>query len=175
MRYITYVLLTGFVITSGAVYAADGISLGIGLSRDGTNIYRLSLRQEFEQELFENQSISIHNYFEFSSNSWSNNDEMINGIAFSPVFVFRSKAFSYSPVLPYIELGIGGNYNSNTMINNRNLSSRFQFEDRIGAGIRIQNFDLNLRYMHYSNAGLVLPNDGIDIFIFSLTYMIFSS
>ena len=49
----------------------------------------------------------------------------------------------------------------------RILSTNFQFEDRIGAGVRIGFLDVNFRYMHYSNASIKDPNHGIDIFIFT--------
>ena len=66
--------------------------------------------------------------------------------------------------------GIGLSLWTDTRMGNRDLSTNFLFEDRIGAGVRIGNWDLNFRYMHYSNASIKKPNDGIDIFIGSISY-----
>ena len=52
-------------------------------------------------------------------------------------------------------------------IADRNLSTNFQFEDRIGVGMKIGFFDLKFRYMHYSNASIIEPNNGIDIWMFT--------
>ena len=146
----------------------NGLSIGIGQSRDGIDIYRLSFRQEFDR------IFHINNYVEVSSNVWSQNQEIISGLAISPVFKFGFNLIESRVIHPYAELGIGINYNSRTIIRNRDLSTKLLFEDRIGAGVRVKNFDLNLRYMHYSNANIVMPNEGIDIIIFSVSYLVFT-
>ena len=48
------------------------------------------------------------------------------------------------------------------------MSSAYLFEDRIGLGLLTKNWNFECRYMHYSNANIKQPNDGIDIFIFSI-------
>jgi len=62
---------------------------------------------------------------------------------------------------------------SDQEIARRDLSSTFQFEGRIGVGLRFgqqQQRDINFRFLHYSNAGISRPNDGIDIFMLSYGY-----
>ncbi|MFQ6003800.1 MAG: acyloxyacyl hydrolase, partial [Candidatus Zixiibacteriota bacterium] len=89
----------------------------------------------------------------------------------SPVFIY-GVAGPINNIFSYLEAGIGISYLSEKRIKGRDLSSHFQFEDRIGIGAKIgkqKRHDLNFRYMHYSNAGIKQPNDGIDIFIFSYT------
>jgi len=87
----------------------------------------------------------------------------------SPVFqyVFHTGNATW---YPYIEAGVGAACLDDYTINDRDLSSNFQFEDRVGAGIRINNMDISFRYMHYSNAALKVPNDGIDILIGTLAW-----
>lgn len=47
----------------------------------------------------------------------------------------------------------------------RDLGSRLNFEDRLGAGVIFGNgAELGLRVFHYSNADFKLPNDGINAY-----------
>ncbi|WP_258403297.1 acyloxyacyl hydrolase [Pseudomonas aeruginosa] len=51
------------------------------------------------------------------------------------------------------------------------LGSSLNFEDRIGAGLKFANGQsVGVRAIHYSNAGLKQPNDGIESY--SLFYKI---
>ncbi len=93
----------------------------------------------------------------------------MNAVALSPVFQYTFHTGS-AVWYPYIEAGVGVAYLDDYTINNRNLSSNLLFEDRIGVGVRIKNIDISFRYMHYSNAGLKEPNDGIDILIGTLAW-----
>ena len=172
MRYIIYALF--MLIPYNVGLSSNGLSIGIGQSRDGIDIYRLSFRQEFEKRLHENRIFQINNYVEVSSNVWSQNQEIFSGLAISPVFKFGFNLIESRLIHPYAELGIGLNYNSRTIIQTRDLSTKLLFKDRIGAGVIVKSFDLNLRYMHYSNANIVMPNEGIDIIIFSISYLVFT-
>ena len=152
--------------------ALDGISLGIGKSRDSINIYHLGFQRQFGGTLLESKIGRLSGYHEGSLNCWKHERESIRQIAYSPVFTYELVDFG-SGVLPYLEAGIGISYLSGKTINGRDLSTRFQFEDRVGIGVRIgkeNRHNLNLRYVHYSNAGIKQPNEGIDIFMISYTY-----
>ncbi len=144
----------------------DAITLSIGQSKDKINIYRVGLRKDFSP-FASNSAITIGGYWEASLNYWEKGSSTNFGVALSPVFAIY---FHMEKFHPYIEAGVGASYFSKTRIANRNISSHWHFEDRVGAGVRYKNFDLSFRYMHYSNAGLVKPNQGIDIFIGSLSY-----
>jgi lipid A 3-O-deacylase len=65
-------------------------------------------------------------------------------------------------VRPYVGGSIGAAWLSDTMIDGRDLSTRFQFEDRVGIGVAWRRLDAYLSYVHYSNASVKAPNDGID-------------
>jgi len=152
--------------------ALDGISLGIGKSRDSINIYHLGFQRQFGGTLLESRMGHLSGYHEGSLNCWKHERESIRQIAYSPVFTYELVDFG-SGVFPYLEAGIGISYLSGKTINGRDLSTRFQFEDRVGIGVTIgeeNRHNLNLRYVHYSNAGIKQPNEGIDIFMISYTY-----
>lgn len=147
----------------------DAVSLGVGESKDHIHIYRLGGKNDFSSTWFESDYGRLSGYYEASLNYWEKGSDQVYGVAFSPVFVYymgsRSNTFQ-----PYVEAGIGAAYISETKIKGRNMATHFQFEDRIGLGIKIGDYDFNTRYMHYSNAGIRKPNDGIDIFMFTLSY-----
>jgi len=64
---------------------------------------------------------------------------------------------------PFIEVGIGASFFSGTSAGDQKLGSSFNFEDRLGAGVKIGDTQrVGVRVIHYSNAGLAQPNDGIE-------------
>ncbi len=172
MRPSCFFVLLFVLFTNTESLALDRISLGIGKSRDSINIYRLGFQQEFGSHWFESKTGHLSGYHEASLSCWQHERESIQQVAYSPVFTYDFAGLG-SRVLPYLEAGIGIGYLSKKTINGRDLSTRFQFEDRIGIGVKIgkeKRHDLSFRYMHYSNASIKQPNDGIDIFIFSYTF-----
>jgi lipid A 3-O-deacylase len=73
--------------------------------------------------------------------------------------------------IAYIEAGIGVAWLSRHQIMTRQLSLHFQFEDRVGLGIRLgkrYQYDLSYRYFHYSNGSLKRPNNGINLHLLNL-------
>ena len=147
----------------------DEISIGLGKSKDSISIYRLAVKKDFETIFHEGEYGWLTGYYEASVNYWEKEGDEIYAIALSPVFVYYIGSRSDS-IQPYIEAGIGIAALSDTKIKGRDMASTFQFEDRIGLGVRTESYNLSVRYMHYSNAGLEKPNDGIDIFIATISY-----
>lgn len=172
-------LLICFICTSTCAAAQDlsgiggwGVSLGYGQSSDSSDcidIYRAGLLKQWHVTWLGNKTGYVRGYFELSYNRWEHGRDNINAVAFSPVFQYVFDAGN-ATWYPYIEAGIGVACLDDYEINDRNMSSNFQFEDRIGAGIRIKNMDISVRYMHYSNAGLEEPNDGLDMLIGTLAW-----
>ena len=66
-------------------------------------------------------------------------------------------------VQPFIEAGIGLAVFSRNKVEDRNLGSSVNFEDRLGFGIRInQRHTIGAQALHYSNAGISSNNAGIE-------------
>lgn len=167
MKKILVLIFCFFPIYIQAEEKSISFSIDVGESNDGINIYRFGLQREFTDWL-KNKGIPLSGYFESSINYWKSSENEIYGIAFSPVFfVPLCDSCKY---IPYVEAGVGLSFISKKMIKNKNMSSLFQFEDRIGFGIKIGNIDYHIRYMHYSNANIVKPNDGVDIFIAGVAF-----
>ncbi len=175
MKNIVLLTLSLVLFCSSAAAGQSGYEFSLGYGQDNSkiDIYRVGVKKEFTQKWKESASGYFSGYFELSCNRWEYDGKSINGIAFSPVFAyyFLNQSKNLEPesvrIQPYIEGGIGAAYIDDYHIAGRNLSTNFQFEDRIGIGVKIRRFDLNFRYMHYSNASTKQPNDGIDIFIFT--------
>jgi lipid A 3-O-deacylase len=53
---------------------------------------------------------------------------------------------------------------ASTELEDNDLGSSFQFEDRLGFGVRFADQEIGLRAVHYSNAGLKQPNDGSEAY-----------
>lgn len=109
--------------------------------------------------------------FEASANFWR----------YGPTNSSDSNAvLAVSPVLRYplgqaldlqwdLEFGIGVSLLDDTRFAGKDVSTHYQFEDRLGLVAWVSPTEsLTLRYLHYSNAGFKRPNPGLDFI--SLSY-----
>jgi hypothetical protein len=72
----------------------------------------------------------------------------------------------------YGEVGIGLSLLDDTEFAGKDVSTHYQFEDRLGVGYRFgeaREYSIALRYFHYSNAGFKKPNPGLDFISFSFS------
>ncbi|MNJ05197.1 Lipid A deacylase PagL precursor [compost metagenome] len=57
-----------------------------------------------------------------------------------------------------------------TEVENNDLGSAFQFEDRLGVGLRFAGgHEVGVRATHYSNAGITSPNQGVESYALHYT------
>lgn len=169
----SFLLLIIFILLCGPANGdqlIDEIAFGLGHSRTGLDIYRVGLIHNFDFKVLNNNLGWLSMYAEASINYWKFDEEGVVTGALSPVFKYYFGAPKNQQLL-YLEGGIGVAIVSDTEIHDRDMSTLFQFEDRIGIGIKSTHFDLNVRYMHYSNASVKSPNSGIDIYLFTGTYV----
>lgn len=67
-------------------------------------------------------------------------------------------------VRPYAEAGLGLTGLSRSTLGGKDFSTRFQFSEQLGVGVRFgQRWSAGWRYSHYSNGDIKMPNDGIDM------------
>ena len=60
-------------------------------------------------------------------------------------------------------IGIGVAVFSRTKLEDNNIGQAFQFEDRLGFGLRFTGgHEVGIRATHYSNAGISSSNDGVE-------------
>lgn len=76
------------------------------------------------------------------------------------MFVYE---FAGEKVKLYIEAGVGVAVFSRTRVEDNNIGQAFQFEDRLGFGLRfVGRREVGIRAAHYSNAVISSNNDGIE-------------
>ncbi len=133
------------------------------------DVFRIGRQWKFKPTFWQGESASLSGYYEGSINYWSTDGDDVFAVAFSPVFVlsFGSDDGGYHP---FIEAGVGLAILSDDMVAGRNMGSSWQFENRIGFGMRSARMGFHYRYMHYSNGDLSKPNQGIDAHVIGMTY-----
>ncbi|HLA30270.1 MAG TPA: acyloxyacyl hydrolase [Pseudomonas sp.] len=144
----------------GTAQAAD-VTFAIGQSGDSTMVYRLGTQFDFGT-LLTHDIGRLTGYWDAGYTYWEGDETASNhSLSFSPVFVYE---FAGDSVRPYVEAGIGLAVFSGTELEDNDLGSSFQFEDRLGFGLRFAGQEVGLRALHYSNAGLKQPNDGAEAY-----------
>ncbi|MFN2646068.1 MAG: acyloxyacyl hydrolase [Burkholderiales bacterium] len=148
-----------------AARAADGVSLDLGKGDRGVSLVRVGLHWTYELAKFAPHD--VHPYIELSVARWHTEKGPIYDTAITPVFRYARSLRSG----PYAEGAIGLHILSGGHLQeNVTLSTRFQFGDHIGVGVRHGHYDVGLRLQHLSNAGLRNPNPGVNFLQLHLAY-----
>jgi hypothetical protein len=168
MRYLVVPLLVLSLATGVAVarLPIDDVFVGVGQSHRGMDTFRLSLGKDFGG-VFRSSVGYLSGYGEAALVYWRNGDEVVYGGVLTPVVAYYFGGDA-ARVRPYVGGGIGVAYISNTMMAGRDLSTRILLEDRIGVGVAWRRLDVSMSYVHYSNASVVPPNEGIDSLTLSI-------
>lgn len=146
-----------------AAQALDGITFQIGESSESTTTYRIGAQFEFGRNLWQSQSggVQLNGYWDAGVTRWSGLDA--TSLTLTPMFRLSFGA-SDGGVTPFVEGGIGASYFTETDLDDQDLGSKFQFEDRLGAGLMFAGgSEVGIRAYHYSNAGIKKPNNGINM------------
>lgn len=143
------------------VHAAE-LMLAPGITSQGETTANVSVAFDWDKRWFESETGHLGGYWSVAYTWWEagrlSGDE--HAVSASPVFVYRFNAESWRP---FVEAGIGVAYFSDSFVGDQDLGSRAHFEDRFGVGVDISDTDaIRLRVIHYSNAGLEAPNQGIN-------------
>lgn len=144
----------------GAAQAAD-VSFSVGQTGDSTMVYRLGLQSNWDSSWWQTSVGRLTGYWDGAYTYWDGDQTASNhSLSLAPVFVYE---FAGDSVKPYIEAGIGVAAFSSTELESNELGSSFQFEDRIGFGLRFAGgHEIGVRAIHYFNAGIKQPNDGVE-------------
>ena len=147
-----------------ATYYNPSLSLDWGEAKSNLKIQRIAYKRETDQ-LLRVGNTALPGYVETSFNRWHGAQQNTYAVAVAPVFV--KTLCKQCRAKPYVEAGIGVALISRQKLRTRNggvrdMASTFQFEDRLGVGIKTKKLDYHLRYIHYSNANLKKPNAGLD-------------
>ncbi|EOG3620661.1 acyloxyacyl hydrolase [Pseudomonas putida] len=140
---------------------AAQVSGAVGATSQGDMTYRIGLSFDWDKKWLESSTGYVTGYWDAAYTYWEGGDASgAHSLSFSPVFTYEFSGFTYTP---YIETGIGLAAFSKTDVGDQRLGSSVNFEDRIGFGLKLPGEQkVGIRAMHYSNAGLKQPNDGIE-------------
>ncbi|PCI37704.1 MAG: hypothetical protein COB50_03495 [Thiotrichales bacterium] len=142
---------------------AVSVSFGAG-KPDSLRGGRISFRWHPKQLVWKYLSI----YMDTSFAQWRNNfkhNKNLSIFAIAPVFRVNITSYN-SSILPYLEGSVGLSIMTKHYIGHRNLGSRFAFQDLMGFGVlfgKRHQFSLSYHFLHYSNASIWPPNEGIDV------------
>lgn len=141
---------------------AAELMLAPGMTSQGELTANISLAFDWNRRWFESDTGHLGGYWNFAYTWWEagrfGSDE--HSLSVSPVLVYRFNADGWQP---FVEAGIGAAYFSDDRVGDRRLGSQTHFEDRFAVGLQMnERAALRLRVIHYSNAGLEDPNDGIN-------------
>lgn len=146
---------------AGTTQAAT-ISGAVGATGQSDMTYRIGLGLDWDKTWLQSSVGHLTGYWDLGFTYWEAGEHTgaRQSISFAPVFVYE---FGSGNVVPYLEAGVGIAGFSATHVGNRDLGSSFNFEDRLGVGLKIaQVHRVGVRVIHYSNAGLSEPNEGIE-------------
>ncbi|WP_341501306.1 acyloxyacyl hydrolase [Gallaecimonas sp. GXIMD4217] len=99
----------------------------------------------------------------------ADSDEELWGLVWTPLL--NRRLYGGERLQLWLELGIGLTLIDRTELRFRDLSSHYQFEDRLGLRLAFgERHALALRLYHYSNCNFETPNDGMDMLALGYHY-----
>jgi len=151
-------------------HAADRLALSAGLAASNTNAFRASWQHDFQYRWMQSPTGQLELRGELALTQLRSSQQQLNIVSALPVFSYRFNLKNRS-IHPYLEGGVGAAYVSDRRFEERELGSLWLFEDRIGGGIRFEGgHDVNLCYLHHSNANLADENDGLNVYLLSYSF-----
>ena len=155
-------LAAALLVLGGTPLAqAAQISGAVGATSQGDMTYRLGMAFDWDKQWLKSDIGFVTGYWDAAYTYWEGGDASgAHSLSFSPVFTYEFSGFTYTP---YVEAGIGLAAFSKTDVGDQKLGSAVNFEDRIGFGLKLPGEQkVGVRLMHYPNAGIKQPNDGIE-------------
>ena len=147
---------------------AAGLEFAVGHTSESTMTYRLGLKSDWDKSWLQSDVGRLTGYWDGAYTYWEGDKSSAsNSLSFSPVLVYE---FAGENIKPYLEAGIGVALFSHTEVEGNRLGTAFQFEDRLGFGLRFTGgHEVGIRASHYSNAGISSTNDGVESYALHYT------
>lgn len=164
------VMFAGFL--SSPCYANIGIGFSSGDGIQDITPYRASISWDFGPIWCEDCQWGVVGIWESSAAFWHGShgpqggNDRLKLVTTGPLLRWHKLQPTKLGILPYFEMGVGLSWLSQKEIGGRKLSLHFQFEDKIGVGLRFgenNEYDITYRLFHYSNASLKRPNSGVNL------------
>ncbi|MNJ18736.1 Lipid A deacylase PagL precursor [compost metagenome] len=155
-------VFAGLIAYAFAPAQAAEISGAVGVTSQGDMTYRGGLGWQWDKQWFNSSAGHLGGYWDLGYTYWEGGEEASgrHSLSFSPVFEYE---FGRGRYRPFIDFGIGIAFFSGADVGDQKLGSSFNFEDRFGFGVKLGDSQrVGVRMIHYSNAGISQPNDGIE-------------
>lgn len=172
-------ILVFFSLGCSNIEARTGISIASGYGAAHIVPIRLGVQKSFEKHWWQDTAWPLGGYWEGSfyamngkAGPLSRSHKHLIAAAIAGVFRFE-RACVTRIGWPYVELGIGLSWLNHKEIGGRDLGIHFQFEDRIGIGVRFganRQYDVGYKAIHFSNAYIGPSNHGINLHVLMLGY-----
>lgn len=164
------VMLATMVAASVNLANAWQLEVSAGHTGQSENTFRVGARSPWEGKYFDTSVGYLSGYWDVAYTYWEKGKygKDVSSISLSPVLTYNF--YTGSGMEPFIELGVGIAAFSKTKVGDQNLGSSVNFEDRIGIGATIGAHTFGARAIHYSNAGLKRPNEGIESYALYYAY-----
>lgn len=166
-------LLLTHTVNASVLYM-DGMTFTAGYWGDSTNRHglRAAGRWDWDVVWLKTFPIELTGYWEGGFGYWmantsekNENDHLFITSA-SPILQIWVGSVDLKRNALFFELGIGPSYFSNNKLGQKDFGGLWHFEDKFGAGVNFATtkpLQLIYRYYHYSNAGVIGPNQGLDL------------
>jgi hypothetical protein len=146
---------------------ADGIGIGAAHGQD-TNQYGVQVQFDARTPLREWSSSALQPYLlvgvgEFQGRKDGAPERTVR--ALDTTGMLRWQHQRVGAVSPFVEFGLGvGGLSERTINGNRDFGGKFEFNEIVQIGVRFgsrNQYEINARGQHFSNAGINPPNDGM--------------
>jgi hypothetical protein len=168
-------LITSFLLVVSLfgkhTFAQSDHGYAVDFLKGEGNVNGIKLAYQYHAPNMQNLIGDARFYFETSVNMWEyrHGDETQSNLVLAMSPVLQLPAFSFNNTPFYIEAGIGVALIDETKFAGENISTHYQFEDRIGLVANFGHTNMALRVIHYSNASFKEPNPGLNFLTLSVT------
>ncbi len=179
-RYIKISSFLVIVLGSSHSWAGTGISMASGYGVAHSIPFRIGAQQEFSKHWCTDSSWLIGGYWEGSFYNLSAHNRNLSSFSHKHVNIGALAAVARLERKqrvqwgwPYLEIGFGASLITHKEFGGRKLGTHFQFEDRIGVGIRFgenREYDVGYKAIHFSNAYIGSYNHGINLHVLMIGY-----
>lgn len=168
-KKLSIVALVIAAMISGGAHALE-LEGAVGRTTQSETTLRIAVNQDWDAQWFNSSVGYLSGYWSLAYTHWEKGryDKNVSSLSFSPVLTYNF--YTDSGIVPFIEAGIGIAAFSKTKVGDRNLGSSFNFEDRFGFGVQFGVHTVGARVIHYSNAGIKRPNEGIESYSVYYSY-----
>lgn len=170
-------ILLAVAILFTSMSSAEEHAISVSYIQGEGDVKGLKLGYQYYLDVPEKFDPNLKLYLESSINFWEygehNSHDTNFVLALSPVIQYPLTTVAGHTI--YGEFGIGLSILDDTQFAGKNVSTHFQFEDRLGLVTyfgKQKEHAITLRYFHYSNGGIKKPNPGLDFIALTYTRML---